>query len=242
MLLTHNVARVVMNSARFSLLSILGLALAIGLSQGSIATAQQVRTQSQQVEVADEGQEFKSLFDGMTMTGWTGDTELWSVADGAIVGTTDNKTLRHNSFLSLEGEYADFTLRLKFKLRNHNSGVQYRSKQFDDFVVRGYQADIAVSRYTGILYEEGGRGILADVDPAKVNEFYKLGEWNDYEIIAQGNKVTHKLNGQVTIEFTDIDAEHAPTKGIIALQLHAGEKMRVEFKDLQIQEHPANAK
>lgn len=182
-------------------------------------------------------QEFKPLFDGETLNGWSGDTELWSVQEGAIVGSTEEKQIRRNSFLIADGEYGDFTLKLKFKLRNHNSGVQFRSKQLDDFVVRGYQADIAESRYTGIIYSEGtGRGILADVDPEKINEFYKLGEWNEYEITARGNQLTLKLNGHVTVDFTDTDEEAAASTGVIALQVHAGPNMRVEFKDIEIQE------
>jgi len=43
-----------------------------------------------------------------------------------------------------------------------NSGIQYRSKDRGNFVVQGYQADFECgTTYSGILYEEGGRGILA---------------------------------------------------------------------------------
>ncbi len=186
---------------------------------------------------SSQAQESKPLFDGTTLEGWTGDSDLWSVEDGAIVGSTENKRLSHNSFLTADGDYSDFVLRLKFKLRNHNSGVQFRSKQHDDFVVRGYQADIAESRYTGIIYEEGtGRGILADVDPDKIAEFIKADDWNEYEITAKGNHITLKLNGHVTVDYTEQDEDKGAKSGVIALQLHAGPTMRVEFKDIEIQD------
>ena len=125
---------------------------------------------------ADEG--FKPLFDGRTLAGWKGDDKLWSVADGAIVGTTDDATLQHNSFLATEKTYKNFVIKLKFKLRNGNSGVQYRSKSFPDHVVKGYQADIAENMFMGILYEEGGRGILVNVKPAEVAEHVRKDDWN----------------------------------------------------------------
>ena len=129
----------------------------------------------------------------------------------------------------------NFVLRLKFKLRNGNSGVQFRSKAFDDYVVKGYQGDIADKRYMGILYEEGGRGILADVDPEKVMPHLKEAEWNDYVITADGAHITQVLNGHTTIDYTEQSDEGA-TEGVIALQLHVGPKMRIWFKDIEIKE------
>ena len=107
--------------------------------------------------------------------------------------------------------------------------MQIRSKVYDDHVVKGYQGDIADKRYMGILYEEGGRGILADVDPEKVMPHLKAGEWNDYVITADGPHIKQVLNGHTTIDYTETSDEGA-TDGIIALQLHVGPKMRIWFK------------
>jgi hypothetical protein len=182
--------------------------------------------------VAEEG--FEPLFDGKTLTGWSGDPDLWKVEDGMIVGSTESKTITHNSFLATTKTYKDFVLRLSFKLRNGNSGVQVRSKQHPDFVVRGYQADIAESRFTGILYEEGGRGILADVDQGQMSGVFKRNEWNDYEITCKGPRITQVLNKVVTVDYTEKDEKKGATEGIIALQLHVGPKMRIWFKDLRV--------
>src|SRR4051812_12098624 len=110
---------------------------------------------------AEEG--FTDLFNGKDLTGWSGDAKLWSVKDGCIVGeTTAENPIKHNTFLIYKDEFGDFELRLSFKISAHNSGVQYRSKQSDDFVCSGYQADIDfANKYAGILYEEKLRGILA---------------------------------------------------------------------------------
>jgi hypothetical protein len=181
---------------------------------------------------------FQPLFDGKTLDGWSGDPDLWKVEDGMIVGSTDSKALKHNSFLATTKTYKNFVLRLKFKLRNGNSGVQVRSKQHPDFVVRGYQADIAESRFTGILYEEGGRGILADVDQTKIGGAFKRNDWNEYVITCYGPIITQVLNGVTTIDYTEKDEQKGAKEGIIALQLHVGPKMRIWFKDLEIKELP----
>jgi len=190
------------------------------------------------VAAADDRGEFVPLFDGTTLEGWEGDPELWRVEDGQIVGSTDSKTLKHNSFLATRKTYANFVLRLKFKLRNGNSGVQFRSRQFDDYVVRGYQADIADNQFLGILYEEGGRGILANVDPQEVAKHYKPGDWNEYEITADGPRITQKLNGHITVAYEERDAEKGAAEGVLALQLHVGDAMEIRFKDLEIKPLP----
>jgi hypothetical protein len=184
------------------------------------------------------GEGFVPLFDGKSLDGWSGDPELWTVENGMIVGSTESKPLKHNSFLATSKTYKNFVLRLKFKLRNGNSGVQIRSKQHPDYVVRGYQADIAESRFTGILYEEGGRGILADVDKEKVAKAFKRDEWNEYVITCDGPRITQVLNGVTTIDYTEKDPEKGAKEGIIALQLHVGPKMKVWFKDIEIKELP----
>src|SRR3954471_20415542 len=87
---------------------------------------------------------FVTLFDGKTLAGWDGDPRLWSVEDGAITGrTTAEKTTKQNTFLIWRGgEPEDFELRLKCRIRGNNSGIQYRSTDEGNWVVRGYQCDL----------------------------------------------------------------------------------------------------
>lgn len=208
---------------------------------------------------ADEPQgEYKSLFDGKTLEGWSGKPEFWSVRDGAITGqTTPENPTEGNTFLIWKGgEVADFELRLKFRIVGGNSGVQYRSEDVGDHVVKGYQADIdSTDQFIGILYEERGRGILAlrceevvmTADGEKkvagktcenedVLKSLKKEDWNEYVISAQGNQLTQTLNGHVTVKLTDNDEAKRSMSGILALQLHAGPPMLVQFKDIQLKE------
>ena len=179
---------------------------------------------------------FRPLFDGKTLEGWKGRKSLWKVEDGAICGqSTADFKLKHNDFLYTEKEYGDFELTLSYKLVNHNSGVQIRSQVHKDFRVTGYQADIAMKRYTGILYDEGRRGIIADVKPKEISKFIKKNDWNDYRIVCKGPNITLWINGQQTISYTEKKAS-IPNKGVIAFQLHAGPPMKVLFKNIKIKE------
>jgi hypothetical protein len=201
-------------------------------------------------------QDFKPIFDGQSLKGWDGDPKFWSVKDGAITGQTtkENPTKGNTFIIWKDGELADFELKLKFKIVGGNSGIQYRSKDNGNWVVGGYQADFdGNGDWTGTLYEERGRGILAKrgskveigeggakstaagATPEKeILEAVKKEDWNEYEVIAQGNHLIHKVNGKVTIDVTDNETARQVSKGILALQLHAGPPMTVQFKDIQL--------
>ncbi len=193
---------------------------------------------------AQSSEGFVPLFNGKDLEGWQGDKELWKIADGVIVGSTHEKTLTANSFLSTEKSYTDFVLRVKVKLENHNSGIQFRSEQLPEFAVAGYQADVAEKVYFGMLYEERKRGILpywnalSQGERDAINGLDKKGEFNQFEITAQGNRVKISVNGTLTCDFDDPEGAKS---GIIALQLHAGPPMRVSFKDIEIKDLSARA-
>src|SRR5215471_14923408 len=209
--------------------------------------------------------DFKTIFNGTDLIGWTGDPQLWSVKDGAITGqTTKENPARGNTFLIwTNGDVGDFELRCSFRLAANNSegfansGIQYRSKVLDpaNWVVGGYQADMeAGPTYTGILYEERmSRGIMAsrgekvlwDKDCKKqvtgslgtsdeLQKIIKQGDWNDYVVLAQGNHLQHFINGRQTVDVIDDCESKRAQSGVLALQLHAGQPMTVQFKDLRL--------
>ncbi|MDR3637395.1 MAG: DUF1080 domain-containing protein [Isosphaeraceae bacterium] len=174
---------------------------------------------------------FKPLFNGKNLDGWVtpDDKELFTVEDGVIVGRTKGD-LKKNEFLVTDKPYGDFVLKAKVKIRNGNSGIQFRSKRADDGAVSGAQADVAAG-FWGLLYEERGRGILERYPEDKAKEIVKDGDWNDFVITAKGDHVTIDLNGTRVIDRTD---EKFPKSGIIALQVHVGPAMEVRYKDLEI--------
>lgn len=211
------------------------------------------------VTTADEDADgFQSIFDGKTLEGWDGKPEFWRVEDGAITGqtTADNPTKGNTFIIWRAGKTGDFELRLKYRIVGGNSGIQYRSEEVEDWVIKGYQADFDASlKFAGILYEEKGRGILAhrgtkvvvnsDGKPEvvgkttpeeKILAAFKKEDWNDYRIVAKGNHLIHEINGNVTVEVTDNDESKRKMTGLLALQLHAGPPMTVQFKDIQLKD------
>jgi hypothetical protein len=184
---------------------------------------------------ASMAQDWKPLFDGKTLNGWDGDPRLWSVHDGTIVGSTEGTKISHNEFLITKQQYGNFVLHAEMKLRNHNSGIQFRSEALPDYVVTGYQADAGESDYWGNIYEEKGtRGTMVDGWKAGGKEVVDLKGWNTYEIRCEGDHITVLLNGKVTADIHD----SARLRGIIALQLHAGPPMEAYFRDIRIKELP----
>ncbi|MBI3852335.1 MAG: DUF1080 domain-containing protein [Verrucomicrobia bacterium] len=231
-------------------------------------TALSIFLSSQCLIAAEAESGFKNLFNGKDLTGWDGRPQHWSVEDGAITGrTTKEHPAKGNNFLIWRGGTVDdFELRLSYKITANNdkgfanSGIQYRSREFKeagDHVVGGYQADFeAGNTYSGILYEERMRGILAErgqkvvikeVDgktvkdvvgsvgnSADIQAAIKKDGWNDYVIIAKGNHLQHFINGKQTVDVVDEQESKAAKSGILALQLHAGDPMTVQFKDIRI--------
>ena len=196
------------------------------------------------------------MFNGKDLSGWDGNPKFWSMKDGLVTGqtTADNPTQGNTFLIWRDATVEDFELRLSYRIVGGNSGIQYRSKDLGNWVAGGYQADFEAGKmFSGILYEEKGRGILAkrgektvvgtDGKPQvvasvgnsdEIQAAIKNEDWNDYVVVAQGNHLVHKINGRVTSEVTDEQPEKRASSGILALQLHAGPPMLVQFKNVQL--------
>ena len=169
-----------------------------------------------------------AFFNGRDLAGWEGDPKLWSVRDGEIVGKTSG--LKRNEFLRSMMEAGDFRLTVDVKLVKNegNSGIQFRSEPLHDGEMKGDQADVGPG-WWGKLYEENGRGLLWD----KSGEAHvKPGEWNHYEIVAVGSKVTTTINGQPCV---DLDDPKGARRGIFAFQLHSGGPTEVRFRNIRLE-------
>lgn len=170
------------------------------------------------------------LFNGRDLDGWEGDPALWSVEDGKIVGSTDGAPLASNSFLIFGKEYADFEIEFEVKLRNGNSGVQFRSERLPDGAVRGYQADIAEGKGWGSLHGERlPGGLIMDGWQGKAEHGVRPG-WNHVAIYCRGHHIRIAVNGRVMTDVRDPGA----LRGVFALQLHRGPPMRVEYRNLKL--------
>ncbi len=180
---------------------------------------------------------FVPLFNGKDLTGWEGNTSLWSVNDGVLIGRSPG--LKHNEFLATTRAYGDFVLSLDFKLVNGsgNTGVQFRSVRVPGTEMSGYQADIGEG-YWASLYDESRRNkVLVPAAETAVKALNKTG-WNHYVVKAIGDHITLSLNGVVSVDYKETDPGIARS-GLFAVQIHAGGPMEVQFKNILIQSVPS---
>lgn len=215
------------------------------------------------ISVGADDDGWQTIFDGKTLEGWDGNPDFWSVQDGCITGqTTADKPTKGNTFIIWrKGETADFELKLEYKIVGGNSGIQYRSFEVPDnkWVIGGYQADFeAGDTYSGINYGEKFRGailaprgqktLLKTVDgkfkieqvgtvgdSKEIQSKIKKEDWNTYHITAKGFTFEHRINDVVTSICTD-EAQDRRAKGVLALQLHAGPPMKVQFRNIKIKQ------
>ena len=201
---------------------------------------------------------FVRLFNGNRLNGWDGNKKYWSVKDGVLTGVTDG-SLKMNRFLTWKGStIRNFDLRVKVKVsEGGNSGIQYRGASAPELgldVVTGYQCDVVanISKYNGMLYEEKGRRILSHtgekvvVDPEgqpwvvgkmPVKEF-SPGEWHEYRVLVKGNHHQHWINGHPTADLIDLDEKGRSLEGVLAVQVHVGPAMEIQYKDFKIKHLP----
>lgn len=204
---------------------------------GAVSVARAAGPAVNRLTPEEEAAGFRLLFNGKDLDGWTGDPALWSVSDGAILGSTDGRPITHNTFLYTMNTYSNFVLKVDIRLRNGNSGIQFRSKVLPDWVLNGYQADASYAgdrSAWGNFYEEKGRGrnVMKTMDEGwlKAKDLVRMGDWNEYEILADGNHIVLTFNGHVTIDTEDRDA----SSGVIGFQLHTGDPMKVEFRNIRL--------
>jgi len=241
--------------------TMLAITVAMGTAALLISTAQPRARANLQSPQAD-GDGFVSLFDGKTLDGWEGLDGFWSVKDGVIVGQEDRSHPAPQTFLIYKNRnFSDFELHIKYRFAtpDGNSGIQFRSKIIKpaQLQVGGYQADMDGKRgYDGTIYDEqgvaGGRGTMSNrgertvwteenkrtatklpESAGELKNLIKTNDWNDVVLVAQGPHVTYTINGHLMTDLTD-NSPKALHDGVLALQLHAGFVMEIQFKDVRI--------
>jgi hypothetical protein len=204
------------------------LSLAVIVVAGTVLIAQE--------KAKLPGEDWTSLFNGTDLTGWTKiGHESWTVENGVIHGKGLTPAY---GYLETNKDYRDFQLSLRFKcVGDGNSGVffhtGFKPGSVDTTQGTQFEIDCTMMHHTGGVYGENGRGWV--VWPAPENEsVVRMGEWNDYLVEVVGNRYKSRLNGVPMVDFTD--PHPSSFDGRIALQLHAGGKGNMEFKDLWIRD------
>jgi hypothetical protein len=180
---------------------------------------------AQPVSDAEKKEGFVSLFDGKDFSGWRfaeGSAlpeklpDNWKVEDSVI--KLAGGALPH---CASQWDYEDFDLRLEWRAMkdNYNSGLYIRSGR----KVGANQINLKKGGEGGIV---GGK-----IDGAKtVPELQKpFTEWNDWRVLAVGDKVTFWCNGKLAWEGSGLQA----LRGYVGLQ---AEGAPIEFRNLRIRE------
>ena len=200
---------------------------------------------------------FTPIFNGKDLAGWEGKSGWWTVEDGALTAeSTPDKPCKECNYLMWRGgQPANFELLADFKLSTAaNSGIQIRSEERPNWDTYGYQADMTGDgSLVGFVYHHS-RGLIAGRgekavfdaegkktverigDPADLLKHFKAGDWNTYRVVCRGSDIGLYVNGVLMCQITDHHATQAAARGIIALQMHPGPPMKVQFKNLRLKE------
>jgi hypothetical protein len=161
------------------------------------------------------------LFDGETLFGWAPrGAARWSATDGTVVCPAGTG----GGYLSTTTEFADFQLRAEFWIDDKaNSGVFLRCPAAGEITaLNAYEVNIFDP------HEKWPTGSINEV--AKASEGRNTaGQWNTYDLTAEGDHLVVKLNGTTTVDVRD--GQHA--RGTIALQNLTGAGA-VRFRNLKL--------
>jgi len=199
--------------------------------------------------------EDKALFNGKNLSGWDGEPGWWTVEDGALTAesTAGKPCKKCNYLVWTNSQPSDFELTADFKLSNSaNSGIQIRSETRPEWDTFGYQADMSGDgQLVGYVYHhqrgliaargekvtitaDGKKEVKKIGDSAELLKNFKKEDWNKYKIVCRGREITLYINDVLMCQITDNETK--ATSGIIALQMHPGPPMKVQFKNIILKE------
>lgn len=179
------------------------------------------------------------LFNGHNLDGWHGNEKLWSVKDGVIVAKNTDP-IKVSTYLLTDRNFTDFRLLATVKLvrSEMHSGIAFWGRNAPE---KGdphtYAGHLVMFPSGWGMYDLFGRnGLPPSGEPAK--KVGKQHDWNQLEILAQGNRVRLVVNGTEVLDWRDPEPDRIK-EAPIGLQLHSNsEPQEVHFKDLILTTFP----
>jgi hypothetical protein len=216
----------------FVALAVLGLALPIFAADDKVPVVPPKEGKSETIK----------LFNGKDLDGWEGHEKYWSVKDGVIVGK-NTEPVPVSTYLATKQKFSDFLLKSKVKLvgpDQMHSGIAVWGKlapdKGDKYTYMGHLVMFPSGWGMYDLYRRNG--LPVDGGPAK--KVGKQNDWNDLEILTQGNRIRVAVNGVLVVDWRDPKPEYV-SEGPIGLQLHSNKNAQeVHFKDLVITTFPSD--
>jgi len=172
----------------------------------------------------------KSLFNGKDLTGWNiHGTEKWYIENELLV--CENGIDENFGYLATDKNYKNFELNLEFKRNTKGNGGVFLHSIFNDTKINGWQVEIGLpGHFTGGIHKYE-TGWIAKPDLIK-DEALKIGEWNKMKIIVKDDKATVWLNNTEMVSITDPNI--ITQEGTIALQIHKGNKTKIQWRNINI--------
>ena len=179
------------------------------------------------------------LFNGKDLNGWIGHDHLWSVKDGVIVAK-NTEPVPVSTYLLTKDNYTDFRLTATVKLveSEMHSGIalwgRIAPEKGDKYTYAGH---LVMFPSGWGMYDLYGRGGLP-VDGAPAKKVGKQHDWNDLEILAQGDRIRVVVNGHLVVDYREPERDRIHA-GPIGLQLHSNKvPQEIHFKDLKLTTFP----
>lgn len=213
--------------------SVLLLVVALAMSESALSADAPV------VAPRQGKSETIKLFNGRNLDGWRGHEKLWSVVDGVIVAK-NSEPIKVSTYLLTERSFSDFRLLATVKLvrSEMHSGIAFWGRNAPD---KGdpftYAGHLVMFPSGWGMYDLFGRnGLPPSGEPAR--KVGKQHDWNQLEILAQGNRVRLVANGTEVLDWRDPEPDRIK-EAPIGLQLHSNaEPQEVHFKDLILTTFP----
>jgi len=167
----------------------------------------------------EKKQGFISLFNGLDLNQWTGNTTGYLVKDGVVEVSPE---MGGGGNLYTKDEFSNFIYRFEFQLTpGANNGIGIRAPLEGDAAYVGMEIQVLdneAPKYKD-LHPYQYHGSVYGVIPAKRGYLLPTGEWNKEEIIARGSKIKVVLNGTVIL---DGDIKEASKNGTMDHKEHPG--------------------
>ncbi len=182
------------------------------------------------------------LFNGRDLDGWEGHENFWSVKEGAIVAK-HTEPIKVSTYLVTKRKFSDFRLLATVKLvdggpKDMHSGIaiwgRVAPEKGDKWTYQGHLVMFPTGWGMFDLHRRGG----LPVDGGPARKAGKQKDWNEMEILAQGNRVRVGVNGVQVVDWRDPQPDLI-MEGPIGLQLHSNDvPQEIHFKNLVLTTFP----
>ena len=186
----------------------------------------------------------RSMFNGLDLSGWTGDAARWSAVNGMIRGANENR-VPSSTYLFTAGSHRSFRMLFEVKQTvspkhsTMHSAVAALGERFTDAGNNafGFRGPLLMFCHDWGIWDAHRRNRVVPVGPGP--EVERRGQWNQIEILVKGERLRFAANGREVFDFTDQPEQLKASP--IGLQLHSNDQpQEYFFRSLLLSENPSD--